>query len=150
MIIFFGGVGVLGTLFLQIDRVPLEAFAPALAVGALATAILVVNNLRDRETDLAAGKRTWAVRLGDHGALREYQACLGVAYLAILVAVALDPGRVMWLAVVVTLPRARVVARAVATAHGRALNPLLGATATLTLRFALVLAGGIVLERWLP
>ncbi len=150
VIVFFGGVGVLGTVALQLERVPIEAVAPALAVGLLATAILVVNNLRDRETDARAGKRTWAVRLGDHGALREYQVCLVLAYVAVLVAVAFDPGRVTWLLVALTIPRARVVARAVAGARGRALNPLLGATANLALRFALVLAGGIVLERWIP
>src|SRR5262249_33141170 len=63
VLIFFGFVAVCGTAFVQVGRVPESAWWSSLAVGSLATAILVVNNLRDRKTDRKAGKRTLAVRL---------------------------------------------------------------------------------------
>src|SRR6185436_13884519 len=77
---FFGFVAVCGTAFVQMGRVPELAWWASVPVGALATAILVVNNVRDRETDARAGKRTLAVRLGRGGALGEYFALLAAAY----------------------------------------------------------------------
>src|SRR5580700_3929323 len=62
--LFFGIVAVTGSYFVQRKRLPWEAFALAVPVGLLAAAILVVNNIRDIETDRRAGKRTLAVRLG--------------------------------------------------------------------------------------
>jgi 1,4-dihydroxy-2-naphthoate octaprenyltransferase len=72
---FFGFVAVCGTAFVQLGNVPALAVWAALPVGALATAIIVVNNLRDRPTDARAGKRTLAVRLGRRGAIRRACAC---------------------------------------------------------------------------
>ncbi|MCA1554975.1 MAG: 1,4-dihydroxy-2-naphthoate polyprenyltransferase, partial [Chloroflexi bacterium] len=63
--IFFGLVGVMGTYYIQTGEFDLVALMAAIAVGLLVTNILVVNNLRDIETDRAAGKRTLAVRLGE-------------------------------------------------------------------------------------
>jgi 1,4-dihydroxy-2-naphthoate octaprenyltransferase len=80
VMIFFGIVAVCGTAFVQLGHVPGLAALAALPVGALATAILVVNNLRDRATDARAGKRTLAVRLGRRGVLVEYVALLVLAY----------------------------------------------------------------------
>src|SRR5689334_5816026 len=68
---FFGFVAVCGTTYAQVGFVPCLAWFSAIPVGALATAIIVVNNLRDRPTDERAGKRTLAVRLGRNGALVE-------------------------------------------------------------------------------
>ena len=62
--LFFGIVAVTGSYFVQLESWPWEAFALAVPVGLLATAILVVNNIRDMDTDRRAGKRTLAVRLG--------------------------------------------------------------------------------------
>src|SRR3954452_12442767 len=61
VMVFFGFVAVCGTAFVQLGSVPCLALAAAVPVGALATAILVVNNVRDRATDERAGKRTLAV-----------------------------------------------------------------------------------------
>jgi 1,4-dihydroxy-2-naphthoate octaprenyltransferase len=66
--LFFGIVAVTGSYFVQVERLPWEAFALAVPVGLLAAAILVVNNVRDLETDRRAGKRTLAVRLGSRSA----------------------------------------------------------------------------------
>src|SRR5437764_4353219 len=62
--LFFGLVAVTGSYYVQIQHLPWEAFALAVPVGMLASAILVVNNVRDVDTDRRAGKRTLAVRLG--------------------------------------------------------------------------------------
>ncbi|MCL1838476.1 MAG: 1,4-dihydroxy-2-naphthoate polyprenyltransferase [Propionibacteriaceae bacterium] len=63
--IFYGLVAVSGTVYIQVRLVSLPAWFSAVAIGALACAILVANNLRDLEGDLAAGKLTLATRLGD-------------------------------------------------------------------------------------
>ena len=62
--VFFGLVATAGTVYLETSRVPLLAWQMAAAMGFLATAILVLNNLRDIDTDAAAGKRTLATRIG--------------------------------------------------------------------------------------
>ena len=62
--LFFGVVAVAGSYFAQVERLEWEALVLAVPVGLLASAILVVNNVRDLETDRRAGKRTLAVRLG--------------------------------------------------------------------------------------
>ena len=64
MFLFFGVVAVAGSFFVQVKHLDWEAFALAVPVGLLAAAILVVNNVRDIDTDRRAGKRTLAVRLG--------------------------------------------------------------------------------------
>ena len=70
--IFFGLVAVLGTFFLQAHALSADAVVACLPVGLLVTGILVVNNVRDVETDRAVGKRTLAVLLGRNGACAEY------------------------------------------------------------------------------
>lgn len=72
VMVFLGFVAVVGTVFVQTQAAPLLAWVAAIPVGAIGTGILVVNNLRDRETNIAAGKHTLAVRLGRRGAIAEY------------------------------------------------------------------------------
>jgi 1,4-dihydroxy-2-naphthoate octaprenyltransferase len=101
-------------------------------MGCLSTAILVVNNLRDRETDAKVGKNTLAVRLGVTGTRVEYCALLVVAF-----AMPLLLGR-PWplLALVLAVAPLRRVLRA----SGGALNPALGETARMQLVFSILLA----------
>ena len=66
---FFGVVATVGSSYVQLDRVTMISVAASVPVGFLATALLVVNNLRDIPTDARSGKRTLAVRIGD-GATR--------------------------------------------------------------------------------
>jgi len=80
--IFFGPVAVCGTYFVQAGVLTATPAVASLGPGLLITAILVVNNLRDIETDARAGKRTLAVRLGARGALAEYVLLLAGAFLA--------------------------------------------------------------------
>lgn len=77
--VFFGPVAVAGTYYVQALSWSPDAALAGAGLGAFSTAVLVANNLRDRETDAAAGKRTLAVRLGDRGGAAEYAAFLGAA-----------------------------------------------------------------------
>ena len=78
--LFFGVVAVVGSYFVQVQELPWQAFVCAVPVGLLASAILVVNNVRDLETDRRAGKRTLAVRLGRDRARIAYTVCVLVAF----------------------------------------------------------------------
>jgi 1,4-dihydroxy-2-naphthoate octaprenyltransferase len=77
--VFFGLVATVGSAYVQDERFSAVALAAAVPVGMLATALLVVNNLRDLATDAAVGKRTLAVRLGDRATRRLYLALMSVA-----------------------------------------------------------------------
>ncbi len=142
--IFFGLVAVVGTTFVQTGEIETLAFVAAIPVGALATAILVVNNLRDIDTDRAAGKRTLAVRWGRRGARREWATLVGGAYLMTLV-----PWLVFGEAPWVLLPWLsayhagslwRVIAQSEA---GPELNEALAGTAQLGFAFSVLFAVGL-------
>src|SRR3954453_2265701 len=78
--LFFGVVAVVGSYFVQVEKLTWEAFALSVPVGLLAAAILVVNNVRDIDTDRRAGKRTLAVKLGRGGARKLFAAMLALAF----------------------------------------------------------------------
>lgn len=145
VMLFFGFVAVLGTTFVQVGHLTELAIWAAVPVGALATAILVVNNLRDIETDRVAGKRTLAVRWGERGALAEYALLLAVAYAVPVALFARGHGTTTILLPLLTLPLGVGLVRAVARERGRALNPLLKRTALLLLAYGLLFALGLVL-----
>jgi 1,4-dihydroxy-2-naphthoate octaprenyltransferase len=153
--VFFGLVAVVGTAYLQALRLDPVFLAAAVPPGLLITAILVVNNLRDIETDAAAGKRTLAVMIGKRRTQAEYGALLGVAYaVPVLVAVAwvlgARPAGEPWaLGFVAGLPlltvtMARPLLRTVATfGEPRELNLVLRGTARLSLVFGVLFALGL-------
>ena len=121
------------------------ALTASVPVGALITAILVVNNLRDIVQDRQAGKLTLAVRLGEGGAVTEYGLLLAVAYLApvvLLFAGASLSVLLPLLSALLALPLWRVVR---AGGDPRRLNAVLAATARLALVFSALLAAGLAL-----
>jgi 1,4-dihydroxy-2-naphthoate polyprenyltransferase len=142
---FFGFVAVCGTAFVQLGRVPALAIWASLPVGVLATAIIVVNNLRDRPTDARAGKRTLAVRLGRNGALLEYALLLAIAY-AVPIGLALcthSPWRAL---PIVTAPLAVIrVRQLIAATSGPEYNASLAATAQLLLLHGFAFVIGLVI-----
>ncbi len=140
---FFGFVAVCGTAYVQLGFVPRVSAAAAPPVGALATAILVVNNVRDRAGDARSGKRTLAVRLGRRGALVEYVALVALAY-AVPAALAVTRGA--WCALpLASLPLAVLRVRDLARAtSGPDHNRCLAATAQLMLVHGALLAIGLV------
>ena len=144
VLLFFGFAAVCGTAFVQLGRVPGDALWAALPVGALATAILVVNNLRDRAGDAACGKRTLAVRLGARGARLEYAFLVALAF-AVPAAAAVAQRAPLLALPLVTAPWGIALVRGVWRRDGRALNPLLPATARLLLVTSFLLAAGIAL-----
>jgi 1,4-dihydroxy-2-naphthoate octaprenyltransferase len=146
VMIFFGFVAVGGTVFVQTGAVPPLAWLASVPVGAIATAVLVVNNVRDRETDVKAGKRTLAVRLGRRAGVIEYATLFALAYAAPVAAV-LWLGRAPWaLLPLLTLPIAVRLVRTLATTEGRPLNDCLTATAKLLLLYGVLFAIGLVVR----
>jgi len=144
--VFFGLVAVCGTVFVQANTVPPLAWLASVPVGAIATAVLVVNNVRDRETDVKAGKRTLAVRLGKRGGIAEYALLMGMAYAAPVVAV-FGLGLAPWVLLpLASLPLAIVLLNKLATGEGRPLNAVLARTAMLLLVYGALLSGGLVLS----
>ncbi len=143
--LFFGAIGVAGTHYVQAREVSSLALGAAVPVGCLVTAIIVVNNLRDIDTDRAVGKRTLAVRLGAAGTRAEYAILLAGAFLVPPVLWLGGGLSAWWWLPWLTLPLAGALVRRVGRTTGAALNPLLGATARLALLFSLLLAGSILL-----
>lgn len=149
--VFFGLAAVVGTYYVQALTVTPAAWIAAIAPGTLITAILVVNNLRDIDTDARAGKRTLAVRLGASGARAEYTLLLALAFLtplAMLAALALQASlqAVDLLALLpwLTLPKAlRLRGIIYSAAEGPAMNQALAGTAQLSLWFSALFAIGL-------
>lgn len=145
VMIFFGFVAVAGTAYVQLGAVPPLALLAGLGVGALATAILVVNNARDLETDSRANKRTLAVRLGRRGAHLEYVALIAMAY-ATSGALAAMTESYAPLCAVLTVPLAVARTRQLLAAEdGPTHNRCLAQTAQLMLAYSLATAIGLVL-----
>lgn len=141
--VFFGPVAVAGTAFLQAGRLEPLFVAAAIPVGALTSAILVVNNLRDIPTDAAAGKRTLAVRLGRRATQREYAALLAVAFV-IPVGLFAAEGKVAVLLPLFAAPIVLPLLRTVQTfGDPRRLNAVLKGTARLVLVFGVLFATGL-------
>jgi 1,4-dihydroxy-2-naphthoate octaprenyltransferase len=145
--LFFGVVAVVGSYFVQVEELRWEAFALSVPVGLLAAAILVVNNVRDADTDRRAGKRTLAVRLGRPRARRLYAAMLGLAFAAPVV-VAAAGGLSWWLLLaLLSAPLAPPLMRAVGTrTDGPSLNAALAGTGRLLAVYSLLLAAGVLLS----
>ena len=155
--VFFGLVAVTGTYYVQAvsglagvpvwppaGTVPTAAVVASLPMAGLITDILVVNNVRDIETDRAAGKTTLAVALGYGGSRLEFVGLLGVAYVAPFWFLARPGHSIAVLLPVVTLPYAALVTRTVLTrTDGAALNPALERTGRLTAAFAVLFGLGL-------
>ncbi len=143
VMIFFGFVAVCGTAYVQLATVPCLAVWAAIPVGALATAIIVVNNLRDRLQDVRVGKRTLAVRLGRGGALAEYAILLGASY-AVAIGLAVTSQHGWLLLPLASLPLAIVRMRALVRAvTGPEFNDCLAATGKLLLAYGVLFAVGL-------
>ncbi len=140
--VFFGLVAVVGTYYVQAHAVTPIVWLSAVSMGALVTAILVVNNIRDADTDRQAGKRTLAVLLGRRGARIEYLLMLALAY-AVPIILWLGFGMRPWVLLpLLTIPLAAQQARAVLTVLGPALNKTLAGTARLAAVYAAGVRGG--------
>ncbi|GAA1078390.1 1,4-dihydroxy-2-naphthoate polyprenyltransferase [Pseudonocardia alni] len=139
--VFFGPVAVLGTMLTQAGRVDAAAVGAAAGVGLLTCAVLVANNLRDIPGDRVVGKRTLAVRLGDHGTRMLYLALVLVPFVVAVGAAFDRPGLLVAL---LALPAAvRPVRIVVGGAQGPALIPVLKDTGLLLLAWGVAAAVGL-------
>lgn len=143
--LFFGPVAVVGTNYVMTGTISPLAVAASIPMGCLIAAILVVNNLRDIETDRSAGKRTLAVRVGAEATRSEYKVLLVGAYLAPVVIWLLAIGPPWTMLCWVTVPVAMALVRRVRSSSGRALNAVLAGTARLCLWYAISFAIGVIL-----
>jgi 1,4-dihydroxy-2-naphthoate polyprenyltransferase len=143
--LFFGIVAVVGSYFVQTEELRWEAFALAVPVGLLAAAILVVNNVRDIDTDRRAGKRTLAVKLGREHARRLFTTMMVASF---VVPPLLVPALSAWVLLsLAALPLVPALVRTVATrTDGPALNGALAGTGRLLAVYSLLLAGGVLLS----
>ncbi|MEZ5123447.1 MAG: 1,4-dihydroxy-2-naphthoate polyprenyltransferase [Solirubrobacterales bacterium] len=141
--LFFGVVAVAGSYYVQTQDVVWQAFAASVPVGLLCAAILVVNNVRDLDTDRRAGKRTLAVRLGRARTRVLFAAMIAVSYLALAALVA---GLSWWtLLPLLTVPLALRLIETVRTrTDGPSLNGALAQSGMLELVFCLLLSAGIL------
>lgn len=142
--VFFGLVATTASRYIHDGRVPLQTWMVAVPVGLGATAILVINNLRDLETDARVGKRTLAVIIGERATRRLYGVLVLLAFAVIGIAVAARVISRWGLVVMIALPYAWHLIVAVQKRERRTLPPLLAATARLHLVFGLLLAVALV------
>jgi 1,4-dihydroxy-2-naphthoate octaprenyltransferase len=144
VLLFFGFVATAGSAYVQVEGVPAAAWWGSLAVGLPACAVLLANNVRDLDTDRAAGKHTLAVRLGRRAAKRLFVACLAGAFAAVAAIGVFRPWALLALA---TVPLAARPGRLLLTrSDPPSLVAALVATARLQLVLAVVLSIGLVLS----
>jgi len=144
--LFFGLVAVNGSYYVQLEGLDWLPFWLSISVGCLSTAILVVNNVRDIDTDRRAGKRTLAVRLGRERTRRLYAGLLACAYVALPVGLLLADGPAWAMLGCLSLPLALRPMNAVLTrTDGPALNGALAGTGALLGAFSLVVSLGLLI-----
>lgn len=141
--IFFGVVATTGTTFVIIQTITKTSVIASVAIGSLACALLVINNLRDITGDEAAGKKTLAVRFGDHRTRQMYIALIVIAAMMISI-ISLDHPTALFglVGLFASVPAIRRVIRG---ANGRELIPVLGVTARAQLFTAVTLSIGLVM-----
>jgi 1,4-dihydroxy-2-naphthoate octaprenyltransferase len=145
--LFFGIVAVAGSFFVQTTRLDWEAFALAVPVGLLAAGILVVNNVRDIDSDRRAGKRTLAVRLGRRRTRGMFAAIVYLAFLLAPVTWVFGPTKPWMLLPWLTLPLAVALVRVVRNrTDGPSLNSALAQSGMLQLAFCTLLSAGLLLS----
>ncbi|GAA4522993.1 1,4-dihydroxy-2-naphthoate polyprenyltransferase [Brachybacterium paraconglomeratum] len=140
--VFFGLVAVNGTAYAITQQPTWVALLASVAIGLLAVALMLTNNLRDIPTDEVAGKRTLAVRLGQRGTRGLYTATLLVPFVLMVPVIIVQwPAALVLLALPLAIGPARTV---LGGARGRDLIPVLGATGRLELVYSLLLLIGLI------
>ena len=143
--LFFGLVAVNGSYYVQVEQVDALPVGLSVAIGFLATAILVVNNVRDLETDRRAGKMTAAVRIGRRNAVGLYRALVLGAYLMLPIALVLGDASAWPLLALLSLPLAVGPLRLMSNrTDGPSLNAALAGTGVLLGAFSLAVSAGLL------
>ncbi|MGB2851229.1 MAG: 1,4-dihydroxy-2-naphthoate polyprenyltransferase [Solirubrobacterales bacterium] len=144
--VFFGLVAVNGSYYVQLEQLDLAPFLLSIPIGLLSAAILVVNNVRDIDTDRRAGKRTLAVRLGRERTRELYTAMIALSYLLLPLVLVAGSRWAPALVALASAPLALAPLRAVRTkTDGPALNAALAGTGALLGVYALLAAVALVI-----
>lgn len=143
--IFFGLVAVGGSYFIQAGELNWQVLPTAVPPGLLITAIMVVNNLRDIETDRKAGKKTLAVIMGHSRTVAEYKLLLLFSYLVPPLMLLTDVTGIYILLPLLTLPKALALIKRIEREKGTMLNELLAGTAKLSLFYSLLFSVGLAI-----
>ena len=140
--IFFGVVATVGTFYVQTEEITLDSILISISMGAVACALLAINNIRDRALDEPVGKKTLAVRLGDRRSRYFFASLISLGYLA-----SFALGNIWVLLTLLTLPLSAPLIRGVlGSAQGRDLIPFLAKTGKLQLQFSILLSLALVLS----
>ncbi len=145
--LFFGLVAVNGSYYVQVEHLDALPLGLSIAIGFLATAILVVNNVRDLETDRRANKMTLAVRMGRTNAVMLYRMLVLGAFLVLPVALAGGEASALPLIGLLALPLAIKPMRAMSNrTDGPALNGALAGTGALLGVYSLLVTAGLLIS----
>jgi 1,4-dihydroxy-2-naphthoate octaprenyltransferase len=145
--LFFGVVAVAGTTYMQTRQISLTSLTASFPIGLLCANILIVNNVRDVETDRMANKRTLAVIFGESFSRRLYVLFLSIAGVTPLVAAGVGLLPFMSCLCLLACPIGLAALQEFRYAKGRNLNPVLGKTAKVEMVYSLLFALGIALPR---
>lgn len=147
VMIFFGYVATVGTVYTQTLTMPYLAWIAATGIGLIACALLMINNIRDIPTDRLSGKQTLAVRLGEKYARFTYFLLLLIPFL--LLAIGFYAEYPIMLSAFILIPWARFISTPVLHgAKGKELIPVLRQTGFYEIGYALLIAGGIVVSKF--
>jgi 1,4-dihydroxy-2-naphthoate octaprenyltransferase len=148
--IFFGFAAVCGTYYAQTNTISQLAVLSSIPVGLLIVAILVVNNVRDYESDKSANKRTLAVRFGLEWARQEFVSIVILAFVTVVLLSISDIATPWLLLTWLSLPLVFSTSSSVLNQRGNILNKTLASTGQLTLVFSLLYAVGLILSVFIP
>lgn len=145
--LFFGLVAVNGSYYVQLEELDALPLGLSISVGFLATAIIVVNNVRDVETDRRAGKNTLAVRIGRESAVNLYRLLIAGGFLVLPIALIAGDASMLpligWLAAPLAIKPARTLAE---RRDGPSLNAVLGQTGAVLGVFSLLVTIGLLVS----
>lgn len=145
--LFFGLVAVNGSYYVQLEHLDTLPLGLSIAIGFLATAIIVVNNVRDIETDRRAGKMTLAVRMGRTNAVMLYRLLVLGAFVVLPISLVAGEASALPLIGLAALPMAIGPMRAMSNrTDGPALNGALAATGALLAVFSLLVTAGLLIS----
>lgn len=147
--LFFGVVATVGSTYVQVEDLSWVSLGCSVMVGCLATALLVVNNLRDIPGDTISGKRTLAVKLGDQRTRMLYCALLVAPFVVLPFVAGLGERPVAGLAFAAIMAGGTPIKAVLGGAKGPALIPVLGQTGRMQLVFGVLLTAGLIVSAYI-